>query len=231
MTVSLRSHFPSSSASEGEDFLERCWELPGPDDVSKDADANCEAAIEPSEVDNGSSDPNNDSLTLFLVPEGPYARGETAVTLVAFDGELAAVCSATITVEDKTAPQITCQNMTVNAASGQCATTVQFTAQATDACDPNPAVTCSPASGSSFQVGETTVTCTAKDAAGNKSECTFTVTVVDQQAPTLTCKDATITLDANGNASISESDVVDSKSDDCRTVIVQLSRTSFTCAE
>jgi len=80
-------------------------------------------------------------------------------------------------------------------------------------------------------VGETTVTCTAKDAAGNKSECTFTVTVVDQQAPTLTCKDATITLDANGNASISESDVVDSKSDDCRTVIVQLSRTSFTCAD
>src|SRR5205823_371937 len=42
------------------------------------------------------------------------------------------------------------------------------------------AVTCSPASGTSFCIGSTTVTCTtAKDAAGNgPASCTFKVTVV-----------------------------------------------------
>jgi LPXTG-motif cell wall-anchored protein len=39
------------------------------------------------------------------------------------------------------------------------------------------AVVCSPASGSSFAVGVTTVTCTATDDAGNHSAVNFTVTV------------------------------------------------------
>ena len=40
---------------------------------------------------------------------------------------------------------------------------------ATDNEDPNPVVTCDPASGSKFAVGTTTVTCTARDANGNVS--------------------------------------------------------------
>jgi hypothetical protein len=48
---------------------------------------------------------------------------------------------------------------------------------ATDNCDPSPGVVCSPPSGSTFPVGTTTVTCTATDACGNTSECTFDVTV------------------------------------------------------
>ena len=48
---------------------------------------------------------------------------------------------------------------------------------ATDNCDPSPTVECSPASGSSFPVGTTTVTCTATDECGNESTTTFDVTV------------------------------------------------------
>lgn len=48
---------------------------------------------------------------------------------------------------------------------------------ATDNEDPNPAVTCDPASGSVFAVGTTTVTCTARDAHGNTSSGTFEVVV------------------------------------------------------
>ncbi len=51
------------------------------------------------------------------------------------------------------------------------------TPTATDDTDPDPQVACAPASGSTFALGDTTVTCTATDAAGNTSQGTFVVTV------------------------------------------------------
>jgi hypothetical protein len=49
---------------------------------------------------------------------------------------------------------------------------------------------CSPAPGSTFPKGTTTVTCTASDSFGNTSQpCSFTITVNDMQPPTLTCSD------------------------------------------
>ncbi len=54
-------------------------------------------------------------------------------------------------------------------------------------------VTCTPASGSFFPVGVTTVTCTT--AAGPSA--TFTVTVVDSQAPTVSHPDVTVPNDPN----------------------------------
>src|SRR3954453_8121847 len=63
--------------------------------------------------------------------------------------------------------------------------TVTFTLPtATDNEDPDPVVTCDPASGSNFTVGTTTVSCVAKDANGNTSAPkTFKVTVtwINQQ--------------------------------------------------
>jgi hypothetical protein len=55
---------------------------------------------------------------------------------------------------------------------------------AVDDTDPNPTVECSPASGSAFDLGTTTVKCTATDASGNQSTESFHVTV-NLQAPTL----------------------------------------------
>jgi subtilisin-like proprotein convertase family protein len=48
-------------------------------------------------------------------------------------------------------------------------------------------VVSTPASGSFFPVGTTTVTSTATDASGNTSTCSFTVRVNDTQAPAITC--------------------------------------------
>ena len=47
----------------------------------------------------------------------------------------------------------------------------------TDNEDPSPDVSCTPASGSVFTIGQTIVTCTARDAKGNTATKTFTVTV------------------------------------------------------
>jgi hypothetical protein len=45
---------------------------------------------------------------------------------------------------------------------------------------------CSPASGSVFPLGTTTVTCSARDSSGNEATATFTVQVRDSRPPVLT---------------------------------------------
>jgi HYR domain len=70
-------------------------------------------------------------------------------------------------------------------ATGPGGAVVNYTAGATDDGDPSPSLSCTPASGSTFAVGETTVTCTANDAAGNEVTGSFSVRVVDTTAPVL----------------------------------------------
>ncbi|MBK6316694.1 MAG: HYR domain-containing protein [Blastocatellia bacterium] len=71
---------------------------------------------------------------------------------------------------------------------GTCSAVVTYTATATDNC-PGATIVCTPASGSTFPVGTTTVTCTASDASPNSPDatCSFTVTVQDTQLPAITC--------------------------------------------
>jgi hypothetical protein len=55
--------------------------------------------------------------------------------------------------------------------------TVAYTASASDGTDPNPTLSCSPLSGTTFAIGSTTVRCTATDHVGNTAGGGFTVTV------------------------------------------------------
>ncbi|XP_038072804.1 tyrosine-protein phosphatase 10D-like isoform X2 [Patiria miniata] len=59
--------------------------------------------------------------------------------------------------------------------------------RATDNLDPEPTVTCSPQSNTKFEIGESTVTCIATDAAENVATppCTFQVIVTELRAPTI----------------------------------------------
>jgi hypothetical protein len=76
-------------------------------------------------------------------------------------------------------------DFTVEATSASGAV-VTFTASATDNVDPAPAVSCTPPSGSTFSITATPVSCTAIDDADNSATGTFTVSVDDTVAPTLT---------------------------------------------
>jgi hypothetical protein len=94
----------------------------------------------------------------------------------------------TVTVADLTPPSLTVPgNITVSTTDSSGAV-VHYTATATDNVDPSVTVTCSPASDTKFPVGTTTVTCSARDAAGNTASKSFTVTVtiVDTTDPVLT---------------------------------------------
>lgn len=115
-----------------------------------------------------------------------FPLGETTVTCTATDSFGNSVeCTFTVTVEDTQPPVISCPENATIECTGNGGAVYEFSATATDGCDANPTVTCDPPSGSTFLLGETTVTCTAVDASGNSSECTFTVTVEDTQPPVI----------------------------------------------
>ena len=106
--------------------------------------------------------------------------GTTTVACSATDsGGLEATGSFDITVVDTTAPTLAGmpadRSITTAAAAG--ATVTFTTPTASDLVDAAPAVQCAPASGSLFPVGSTTVTCTARDASGNRSSSSFAVDV------------------------------------------------------
>ena len=64
---------------------------------------------------------------------------------------------------------------------------VQYTPPtASDACSDVPSLVCVPLPGVGFVTGSTNVTCTAVDACGNTSSCSFTVTL-ESPLPTITC--------------------------------------------
>jgi hypothetical protein len=91
---------------------------------------------------------------------------------------------------------------------------VTYTATAVDSMQNPVPVTCDPASDTLFKLGTTTVTCTAKDSAGNVSTGTFKVTVQDTKPPTLKIPtDMTVEGNTKGGATVpfdvSATDAVD----------------------
>jgi HYR domain len=97
-----------------------------------------------------------------------------------FAGNLTTVTCPYLVVansQDTTPPVVTVPGDLTVDATGPGGARVTFTASAHDAVDPAPSLTCTPASGSAFPIGSTTVTCTAKDAAGNTASATFHVQV------------------------------------------------------
>ena len=124
-----------------------------------------------------------------------FPLGTTVVTCstTASDGSLVS-CEFSVTVSDSIPPTIICpENIQAECGSPD-GNTVFFEATASDICDANPTVTCDPPSGSVFPIGETVVTCTAVDASGNSSECTFKVTILDTTPPEISCPEGPITV-------------------------------------
>jgi hypothetical protein len=153
--------------------------------VVVEADGNCEADAS---IDDGSYDPGGLTLTLTQDPPGPYPLGVTNVKLIASNSSgLADTCEATVTVEDNTAPALTCPDpITVGNDPGECGAVVNFQATATDNCGIE-SITYDPSSGTTFSIGTTPVEVIAVDASGNADTCSFDVTVNDTEAPVAVC--------------------------------------------
>jgi len=94
---------------------------------------------------------------------------------------------------DEFAPVIECPYDTTFSCADTAGVVLEFELTATDDCDEAPVVVCDPPSGSKFRPGTTTVTCTATDASGNASTCSFDVSVeADTEAPMIDCPADTV---------------------------------------
>ena len=80
-------------------------------------------------------------------------------------------------------------------------------------------------------VGENAVILTVTDVNGNFSTATAKVTVVDNIQPTVITQAVSITLDANGNGSITSAQVDNGSNDACGIQSMVLSKTNFTTAD
>ena len=108
-----------------------------------------------------------------------FPLGTTTVTSLAMDDlRNSARCDFTVSVVDVTPPVITCPTGVVARCTGPAGALVDFTVTATDECDPQPRVYCTPPSGSLFPLGTTTVICVAVDAMNNQATNSFPVTVI-----------------------------------------------------
>jgi hypothetical protein len=92
-------------------------------------------------------------------------------------------CTFNVLVKDSTGPVVSCPGNITAPATGPNGAAVTYAASAVDAVEGNTAVTCTPASGSNFPLGATTVTCTSQDSLGNSGSCSFTVTVLNPNQP------------------------------------------------
>jgi hypothetical protein len=130
-----------------------------------------------------------------------FPLGTTTVSCSATDsGSVTESTSFDITVADQTAPNVAVPSGISQSTTSPAGVVVNYSASATDNVDGSLTPSCGPlSSGQTFPVGKTTVTCTATDAAKNKGQASFdvTVTLVDTTPPTLTVP-AAMTVTAVG---------------------------------
>ena len=88
------------------------------------------------------------------------------------------------------------RTLEATSASGAVATWTDPTV--TDDVDKGLVAACAPVSGSTFPLGATTVTCSVTDSAAHTTSDTFTVTVVDTTAPTISGMPDDVTVAADG---------------------------------
>jgi uncharacterized protein (DUF697 family) len=107
-----------------------------------------------------------------------FALGTTSVTCTASDAAgNRSSASFTVTVVDTTPPTLTLPAAITATATSASGAVVTYSASATDPVDGSIVPVCTPASGSTFALGMTTVSCTATDAHGNKATGSFQVQV------------------------------------------------------
>ncbi len=174
-----------------------------PKDFNVNVDAGICGAVVEFDTPEGYDNSGDVTVTQIAGPASgeTFPVGTTTVTFKVTDTAGNSVdCSFDVTVNDNEAPEITSvADIEKFVDAGACSAVVTYELPtATDNCDGvEVTLTEGLASGEAFPLGETTVTYTATDAAGNKVTTTFTVTVIDNIVPEITCQnDISETVDA-----------------------------------
>lgn len=130
-----------------------------------------------------------------------FPLGSTSVTCTATDGagNSASDGPFSVVVQDTTKPTLNLPANISAQADSSSGKVVAYSASASDLVAGSVTPSCSPASGSSFPIGVTTVNCSANDGHGNTANGSFTVTIGDTTGPVISgVSDQTV--EANGPA-------------------------------
>jgi hypothetical protein len=126
------------------------------------------------------------AATCLPASAATFPLGDTIVTCDASDTHgNSASATFKVTVRDTTAPALSLPASLVEEATSADGAVVAFTASAQDLVDGTVVVTCSPASGSTFALATTTVSCSAADVRNNTASGSFTITVQDTTPPSI----------------------------------------------
>ncbi len=201
--------------------------------VTIQLDANGAASITPAQINNGSTD--NCSIASYSLDKTSFDCsnvGTNTVTLTVMDvnGNVA-TGTAIVTVEDKVAPIVITQNITVQLDVNGAVTITP--AQVNNGSTDNCAIATYSLDKTSFDcsnVGTNAVILTVTDVNGNVSTATAVVTVEDKVAPTVITKNITVQLDANGAASITPADINNGSTDNCSIATYSIDKASFDCS-
>jgi len=200
--------------------------------VTLNLDANGDALLTPSMVENGSSD--NCTIAFTSVSQANFTCANTGANNITYtvtdNSGNSATCVSVVTIIDNTAPNAICENITVvlDATGNATITAAMINNGSNDNCS----VTLG-ASQTAFacaNVGANNVVLTVTDPSGNVSTCTAIVTVVDNTTPVANCQNITINLDAAGMATITGAMIDNGSTDACGIASVSASQTNFTCA-
>ena len=203
-------------------------------DITIQLDANGDAMIVVGDVDGGSTDNcgvASTSIDIDTFDCSDVGPNDVTLTVTDVNGNVS-TCIAVVTVEDVTPPVAVCMDITVQLDPTGTVTILgsDVAGASTDACGiasydlDIDTFDCS-------NVGPNTVTVTITDVNGNVSTCTAVVTVEDNVAPDLVCMDITLELGADGTATITPADVIDTSADACGILTSGVDITDFDCSD
>ncbi len=190
------------------------------------------ASITPAQVNNNSTDACGvNAVTISKSDFNCSNIGLNTIVMTVTDvNGNSSNCNAQITVQDPIAPTAVCQNATVflNSLGNASVTAAQINNNSTDNClVANTSV--APSLFNCTNIGANLVTLTVTDAAGHTATCQSTVNVTDNLLPTAICKNATVQLNASGQASITPNLINNNSSDNCSTPVLSVNPTTLTC--
>ena len=139
------------------------------------------------------------TLTPSASSSGPFTVGVHTITWTATDAaNNTGSATQTVTITDTTAPMLSLPTGIRQEATSAAGAMVSYSATANDIVDGVIAANCVPASGSTFALGISVVTCNATDSSSLTTTGSFNVSVVDTTPPVVTSP-ANISIEATGS--------------------------------
>lgn len=203
-------------------------------DITVYLDNSGNATIAEDEVDNGSTGACLTYDTDITSFDCDSIGDPVVVTLTVtdIDGN-DSTCTANVTVLDNLGPVLSCKNIVKSLDETGSEITIDSSMvlnSFSDACGVD-YVTLSQSVFDCSDAGNNTVTITAYDIYGNSSTCNSNVNIQDNTSPTAICKDITVQLDLDGNATIAEDSIDNGSTDNCSNLSFDTDVTSFTLSD